>query len=55
MLVKTYREHAPVIRTCETWFCQFKRGDLDLTDNALCLIGSVWCGVLQVVKTWRNS
>ena len=33
LLVETYSEHAPVIRTCETWFRQFKSGDLDLTDN----------------------
>ena len=33
MLVETYGEHAPVIRTCETWFRQFKSGDFDLTDN----------------------
>lgn len=32
-LVETYGEHAPVIRTCETWFRQFKSGDFDLTDN----------------------
>ena len=31
--VETYVEHAPVIRTCETWFRQFKSGDFDLTDN----------------------
>ena len=33
MLVETYGEHAPVIRTCETWFRQFKSGDFDLTDK----------------------
>ena len=33
MLVETYGEHAPVFRTSETWFCQFKSGDFDLTDN----------------------
>ena len=33
LLVETYDEHAPVIRTCETWFRQFKSGDFDLTDN----------------------
>ena len=33
LLVETYGEHAPVIRTCETWFRQFKNGDFDLTDN----------------------
>ena len=33
LLVKTYGEHAPVIRTCETWFRPFKSGDFDLTDN----------------------
>ena len=33
LLVETYGEHAPVIRTCETWFCQFKSGDFDLADN----------------------
>ena len=33
MLVETYGEHAPVIRTRETWFRQFKSGDFDLTDN----------------------
>ena len=32
-LVETYGEHAPVIKTCETWFRQFKSGDFDLTDN----------------------
>ena len=33
LLVETYGEHAPAIRTCETWFRQFKSGDFDLTDN----------------------
>ena len=33
MLVETYGEHALVIRTCDTWFRQFKSGDFDLTDN----------------------
>ena len=33
LLVETYGEHAPVIRTYETWFRQFKSGDFDLTDN----------------------
>ena len=33
MLAETYGEHAPVIRTCETWLRQFKSGDFDLTDN----------------------
>ena len=51
-LVETYGEHAPVIRTCEMWFRQFKNGNLDLTDNALCLEGPVWCGALRVIKTW---
>ena len=32
-LVENYGEHAPVIRTFETWFLQFKSGDSDLTDN----------------------
>ena len=33
LLVETYGEHVPVIRTCETWLRQFKSGDFDLTDN----------------------
>ena len=33
MLVETYSEHVPVIRACNTWFCQFKSRDFDLTDN----------------------
>ena len=33
LLVEIYVEHAPVIRTCEKWFRQFKSGDFDLTDN----------------------
>ena len=33
LLLETYGEHAPVIRTCETSFRQFKSGDFDLTDN----------------------
>ena len=33
LLVETYGDHASVIRTCETWFRQFKSGDFDLTDN----------------------
>jgi len=33
LLVETYGEHAPVIRTCETWFHQFKSRDFDLTVN----------------------
>ena len=30
LLVETYGEHAPVIRTCQTLFRQFKSGDFDL-------------------------
>jgi [histone H3]-lysine36 N-dimethyltransferase SETMAR len=33
LLVETYGEYAPVIRTCETWFRQFKSGNFDLKDN----------------------
>ena len=33
MLLETYGEQAPVIRTCETWFQQFKSRDFDSTDN----------------------
>ena len=33
LLLETHGEHAPVIRTCDTWFRQFKSGDFDLTDN----------------------
>ena len=33
LLVETYGEHPPVIRTYETWFHQFKSGYFDLTDN----------------------
>ena len=33
LVVETYGENAPVIRTCETCFRQFKSGDIDLTDN----------------------
>jgi len=33
LLVETYGEYAPVIRTCETWFRQFKSGDFDLKDK----------------------
>ena len=33
LLVETYGEHAPVIRTCETWFRLFKSGDFYSTDN----------------------
>ena len=33
LLVETYGEHAAVIRTCNTWFRQFKSGDFNLTDN----------------------
>ena len=35
LLVETYGEHAAVIKTCETWFRQFKSGDFNLTDNEL--------------------
>ncbi|GFQ83541.1 histone-lysine N-methyltransferase SETMAR [Trichonephila clavata] len=31
--VETYGGHAPSIRTCETWFRQFKRGDFNLKDS----------------------
>ena len=27
-------EHAPLIRTCETWFRQFKNGDFNVKDSA---------------------
>lgn len=33
LLIETYGVHAPVIKTCETWFRQFKNGDFDITDN----------------------
>ena len=33
LLVETYGEHAAMIRTCETWFRQFKSRDFDLKDN----------------------
>ncbi|KAL6255560.1 hypothetical protein P5V15_013904 [Pogonomyrmex californicus] len=32
LLVETY-EHAPSIRTCETWFRQFKSGDFYVKDS----------------------
>ena len=51
LLEETYGEHAPVIRTGETWFLSFKSGDFDLTDNAPCLVGPLWSGSLQVIKT----
>lgn len=34
LLVETYGEHAPSIRTCETWFRQFKSGDINVKDSA---------------------
>ncbi|GFW75248.1 mariner Mos1 transposase [Trichonephila clavipes] len=33
LLVETYGEHAPSIRTCETWFRQFKSSDFIVKDN----------------------
>nr|CCC86608.1 transposase [Tapinoma nigerrimum] len=33
LLVETYGEHAPTIRTCETWFRQFKCGDFNVQDK----------------------
>lgn len=33
LLVETYGEHAPSIKTCETWFRQFKIGDFDVKDK----------------------
>jgi hypothetical protein len=33
LLVETYGEHFPVIRTCETWCHQFKSEDFDFKDN----------------------
>lgn len=33
LLVETYGEHAPSIKTCETWFRKFKSGDFDLKDS----------------------
>lgn len=33
LLVETYGEHAPSIRTCETWFRQFKSGDFNVKDS----------------------
>ncbi|KAL6258234.1 hypothetical protein P5V15_010163 [Pogonomyrmex californicus] len=33
LLVETYSEHAPSIRTCETWFRQFKSGDFNVKDS----------------------
>lgn len=34
LLEETYGEHAPSIRTCETWFRHFKQGDFDVKDSA---------------------
>ena len=34
LLVESYGEHAPSIRTCETWFRQFKSGDFNMKDSA---------------------
>lgn len=33
LLVETYGDHAPTIRTCETWFRQFKSGDFCVEDR----------------------
>ena len=33
-LVEVYGDRAPTLRTCETWFRQFKNGDFDLDDAA---------------------
>ncbi|GFR22112.1 mariner Mos1 transposase [Trichonephila clavata] len=33
LLVDTYGESTPWIRTCETWFRQFKSGDFTLKDS----------------------
>ncbi|KAL6268023.1 hypothetical protein P5V15_001103 [Pogonomyrmex californicus] len=33
LLVETYGEHAPSIRTCETWFRQFKSGNFNVKDS----------------------
>ncbi|KAL6254762.1 hypothetical protein P5V15_014091 [Pogonomyrmex californicus] len=33
LLVETYGEHAPSIRTYETWFRQFKSGDFNVKDS----------------------
>ena len=32
-LVETCGEHAPSIKTCETWFRKFKSGDFDVKDS----------------------
>lgn len=34
LLVETYGEYAPSIKTCETWFRQFKQGNFCVKDNA---------------------
>lgn len=33
LLVETYGEQAPSIRTCKTWFRQFKSGDFNVKDS----------------------
>jgi hypothetical protein len=33
LLVESYGEHIPSIRTCETWFRQFKSGDFNVKDK----------------------
>lgn len=33
LLSETYGEHSPSLKTCETWFRQFKSGDYDVNDK----------------------
>ena len=33
LLVETYGEHAPSIKSCETWFRKFKSGDFEVRDS----------------------
>lgn len=33
ILVETYGDLAPTVKTCERWFQSFKRGDFDVTDK----------------------
>jgi hypothetical protein len=34
LVVESYGEHTPSVRTCETWFRQIKSGDFNEKDSA---------------------
>ena len=59
LLVESYGEHAPSIRTCETWFQQFKSGDFSVKGKSVmmrnCRHYWMMTQLNPIVNKWLNS